>query len=212
MSEKFVVGEYVDITIRNAQITRVTPMNHGAPVLHVQYRGATLADELVLRASSEAVAVERVAPAEWPPQPGDLWRDRDGSLWFAFQVEHMNGAYIDLRCEEHSKATSPFDDGPTSVSGRFGPMVLVRREREPDWTWDDEDNPRFVTAPSGTVWDLSAKYRDAEGITWHWSGGFGRKGQDGPMRPLMSRDDYRRTDVQITAIPGPLTQVFEGGA
>lgn len=28
------------------------------------------------------VTVERVTPAGWPPQPGDLWRDTDGEPWF----------------------------------------------------------------------------------------------------------------------------------
>lgn len=63
MSPELQVGDLVDITIR-AQIARVTPMNHGGPVLDLTYHGATVSDEIVVRPDYEAVTVKRIAPTE----------------------------------------------------------------------------------------------------------------------------------------------------
>lgn len=80
-AREFEPGEVVDITIEGARVKR-----HGGSgflVLIVDGR------ELVLMVDLECVTVERVAPPEWPPQPGDLWHedrpeDRGGpETWFA---------------------------------------------------------------------------------------------------------------------------------
>lgn len=134
-AEKFVEGEYVDITIRRVKVVNTfeeTPLNRPTRTV-VVYK---LPGEDTKQCRSHTapifgdVTVERVAPVEWPPQPGDLWRDRGGELWFSYVV-HLDGrSYVDMRCEDTSKDTPPFEDGPTSVNERFGPMTLVRRERE----------------------------------------------------------------------------------
>lgn len=212
-AEQFEVGEHVDITIRNVKVVNTfkdTPLNASTRTVLVFKLPSedTERDRSYTAPIYDDVTVKRVAPAEWPPQPGDLWRDREGELWFAYVVHEQRSSYVDMRCEDDGKGLPPFgDDGVGGVNERFGPMTLVHREPEPDWTWDDENNPRSATDPSGKVLDLTAHYRDGKGQTWHWAGGFGRDHKGGPMRPLMSRDDYLRMDVQITDVPGPLTQV-----
>ncbi|SEG44295.1 hypothetical protein SAMN04489712_105244 [Thermomonospora echinospora] len=64
---RFLPGEIVNITITGGRIDEVS--KNGIHV--VLPNGTTATVEL---SNLEAVTVERVAPAEWPPQPGDLWR------------------------------------------------------------------------------------------------------------------------------------------
>jgi hypothetical protein len=82
-------------------------------------------------------AIERVAPPEWPPRLGDLWRDRDGDLWFASTGYGPDDEeYVDLRCVK-AKPLQAWGPGSVwTVLGEYGPLTLVRREQEP--SHDDE--------------------------------------------------------------------------
>jgi hypothetical protein len=72
----------------------------------------------VVRMSNPTQATwERVAPAEWPPQPGDLWVDQSGAAWFVYQQNPQmdqtlscrtaTGGYADHGVERHLLERSP---------------------------------------------------------------------------------------------------------
>lgn len=80
---EFQVGEVVDITIKGARV-----VSHGNDVLTVDHQ--ILREpwngnwrRVHLCTLSDAVTVERVAPAYWPPQQGDVWSSVEPVLWFA---------------------------------------------------------------------------------------------------------------------------------
>jgi len=64
---------------------------------------------------------ERVAPVEWPPQPGDLWRDRHGEPWFIYVTvagvrarareflgaRDAHGGFVDHDVEAHLLTLAP---------------------------------------------------------------------------------------------------------
>lgn len=134
MGEQFIAGEYVDITARNVKVVNTfqdTPLNTTTrTVLVFKLPGEdTERDRSYTVPIYGDVTVERVAPAEWPPQPGDLWRDAGGELWFAYVIHREHSSYVEMRCEDTSKGLPPFgDDGVDGVNKRYGPMTLVRRE------------------------------------------------------------------------------------
>ncbi|MCX5066594.1 hypothetical protein OOJ91_11970 [Micromonospora lupini] len=141
----FQTGELVDITIRGAQVTEVLPGS-----VAISY--ATAASECVVHVANihtgaTGVEVTRVAPAEWPPETGDVWRDRENVLWF-ISVREVGD---DFRTEK------VFTPSSTRAVNRYaayqasrllderGPMALVHRERpEPD----DSDEPDGSEPPA----------------------------------------------------------------
>lgn len=68
----------------------------------------------------DGVSVQRIAPPEWPPQEGDLWRDGQGCTWFAMNPHRILRSGI-IR-----------DMVPERALAEYGPMTLVRREGEGD--------------------------------------------------------------------------------
>jgi hypothetical protein len=66
-------GEIVDITIKGV---RVVSHPSGRYVRIVDEHGNTY--EMPHQA-----AITRAKPEDWPPRPGDVWRDDHGGLWFA---------------------------------------------------------------------------------------------------------------------------------
>ena len=75
-------------------------------------------------------AITRVAPAEWPPQPGDLWRAKGGELYFAADVH--DSAETD---DPEIVLVATFEDyrqSPDRVSQLYGPLTLVHREPKPE--------------------------------------------------------------------------------
>lgn len=136
------VGERVDVTIRGAVVVDV---NDDAIVL-------SLGDDHALTgiAFASAVTVARVAPVEWPPQIGDLWRAQDGGLWFA---QSEDGATVLA-----STGSLTRQQYPDSVLRKCGPMTLVHREPEPVWCVSCEQDghtedtcPRHVTHQCGAT-------------------------------------------------------------
>lgn len=79
-------------------------------------------------AQAPGVTVERVAPDEWPPRTGDLWRDGGGDLWFA--VTDGGGRVSGLVFVMPSEDGVPSD--PDRVNRDHGPLTLVHREDEQD--------------------------------------------------------------------------------
>lgn len=69
MSARYQEGEVLDLHIRGARVVDVhATQPDDAVVVHVG--GQTFAVDLTVAAP---VQVQRVAPAEWPPQAGDVW-------------------------------------------------------------------------------------------------------------------------------------------
>jgi hypothetical protein len=64
--------------------------------------------------------LERAAPAEWPPQPGDVWADRNDGEWFARQYSSGTGILL-------IGAEGGLADDADKVRTEFGPLALVRR-------------------------------------------------------------------------------------
>jgi len=128
----YAAGELVDITIRGA---RVLPCDVDG-VLAAEYTIRLPAHEGAWRrvsvcTESDTVTVERVAPAEWPPQIGDLWRDRAGNLWF----DTPNSPYADNHWLIGSTGQG---DHASSLLKLNGPLTLVHREPQPADTEDGE--------------------------------------------------------------------------
>lgn len=78
---QFKPGDRVRVTIEG---TVYTSPAGSAGELYFTYRVDTTDVCLRVHSKSSAVEVEHRAPAEWPPQPGDLWRDKHGDLWFFY--------------------------------------------------------------------------------------------------------------------------------
>jgi hypothetical protein len=76
--DSFQYGDIVDITIRGVRLVE-RPVITNAPV------GYTILDQHGCRYTVPLGAeITRTAPAEWPPQRGDLWRDeKHHGLWYA---------------------------------------------------------------------------------------------------------------------------------
>lgn len=206
-------GEYLNITIKGARVRRTRTLpDDGVSVEHLSYDIGNYTTSLPL---VEGVAVERMAPAEWPPLPGDIWGIADGGRWFAAQYHADFDNREDFEgCNEGGWRTVlvPMDIGPYGNSpGRpdeirkkaAGQLTLVYRE--PALSNDDE--PSTWTDESGTVWDLHARYTDSTGFSWHWAGGF--EYPNGKPEPLFSRSDWSQQDVRISLIK-PLTAVKDG--
>lgn len=210
----YLPGETVSVTVigKVGRIIEGDDVNRAEgdwPEIRVDVESEVGGITLAIPLGWAAVSISRVMPAAGLPKPGELWTNRNGEQLFVTKDRYGNPQFVTTTDLPHSIA---------DMNNRSGPLTPIYRlpepERVPDWTWDDEDNPRTATDPSGTVWDLTAQYQDGEGHTWHWAGGFGRDGVDGPMRPLMARDDWSRDNVQITDVPAPLTliSVDEPGA
>lgn len=113
----FTPGDVVDITIKSAIISD----RHD-----VTERVWFEVDEkpYYLPANSEFVAVVRIAPAEWPPQPGDLWRDNGDEVWFAVQLAPGDVAML----PSYPVSSSKRGVTPDRVMRTVGPLTLVHRE------------------------------------------------------------------------------------
>jgi hypothetical protein len=122
---EFRIGEHVTATVTG----RVTGVYGYGAHISVAYEPAGTDVERAERdgevvsfaTESAAVTIERVAPAEWPPEPGDLWRDRLGTLWFA---RHMGGSQVSF-----VPTDGGFDERtPALVLETIGPLTFVHRE------------------------------------------------------------------------------------
>lgn len=127
MSE-FKPGEIVNITIKGARVVDVTKL--GECELGVTFDCNFGLYPLTVPLGPAGVTVERVAPAEWPPRPGDLWRDQRGNVWFAADLHDIEetdtpAIYMLASHEDHQVV-------PECCNENFGPLTLVHREDEQD--------------------------------------------------------------------------------
>ena len=120
MSE-FKRGDIVDITIKGV---RVAAEHMGVVSIVADHPDGKPAHYNM----PPQAKVERVAPAEWPPRPGDLWRDQLGAVWFAADLVNDGGdpaIYMLASHEDHQVV-------PDYCNEKYGPLTLVYREDEQD--------------------------------------------------------------------------------
>lgn len=125
-AREFRVGELVDVTIRDARVERVHDDG-----LRLDVGGAGINIPVVLPSASASITTERVAPADWPPITGDLWRDEQSSLWFIQNAESSSGFNLRavpafLGADDDTALT------PAELLAACGPLVLVHREAGPE--------------------------------------------------------------------------------
>lgn len=114
----YAVGDVVDITIKGARVTEWDEANDN---LTVEYETNLGHYESGFAVDSGSFFVTRVMPAEWPPQPGDLWCNRKGVPWFA--VATATGVRLTSKGGVESL--------PDDVLRERGPLALVHREETP---------------------------------------------------------------------------------
>lgn len=125
----FKVGERVTVTIKG----RVTEVDDCLMLIEYASRGDLKAEAPIVP-DAEAVTIERVAPAEWPPQHQDVWADRDGDHWYGVLVDNdteSDGPYVELWCSRSSKNRG-FNSDLDHLIQRHGPFALVHREETAD--------------------------------------------------------------------------------
>jgi len=119
-----VVGELVDVTVRRARVDGVDNAAY-----HLSDGGG---HELVLPHDFTDVEIARVAPAQWPPQVADLWRDVSGRRWYAIRTREdlgNDGTNVGMVPTEYATATGLWT--PDELLTSYGPLDLVFRE---GWT------------------------------------------------------------------------------
>lgn len=121
MSARFEVGELVDITIKGARVEAVEAFTNSLTVFYRPGLSDTTFDSATLMLGG-AVDVTRVAPREWPPQPGDVWESADGRQWFAGELEDSDGTWLhaagrSVGCFDHDALA---EHGPMRLAYRRG--------------------------------------------------------------------------------------------
>jgi hypothetical protein len=115
--QQFQPGEVVDVAIKNVRYVSTNEWFHTV-------EGT---EGLSFQVPEGPSVLTRVAPKEWPPQPGDVWEDRNGHEWMAT----AHGAnYVQMISQDGDPWSFEHE-----VLGSFGPLRLVRRR---GWTPDAE--------------------------------------------------------------------------
>lgn len=136
----FEAGEVVDITIKGARVRSVVATEEG--FLFLDFTHGDINSTTQVYMGDSGVSVERVAPADWPPQPGDLWRDGSGRLHFgaAYAPDYddtddseginCDGWRVVLLSQDHDESCRPGSSmfRPENVNQQHGPLVRVYRE------------------------------------------------------------------------------------
>ncbi len=114
------VGDLVTIEIRNVKVDRVdgcevffTTRAGGQRIEHAIHVGPGWPD----------ATVTTLAPAEWPPLPGDLWRDKHGALWVVYR-----SGYSAATVTMHEANGPRWSEGHEGQIEANGPWALVHRE------------------------------------------------------------------------------------
>ncbi|MFC0504270.1 hypothetical protein [Micromonospora costi] len=125
----FKPGELVDITIEHAIVAEAKP-----DVLAVNLPGTKpgeITGFITINPTRAGVTVARVAPADWPPRHGDMWRDNDNLLWFV-SLRESGHEFPRLETVFTPADARQVDRFASYEAGRLlaqrGPMTLVHRE------------------------------------------------------------------------------------
>lgn len=137
---EFAQGDIVKITIEGARV-----VGEG---YDERYQSAWLRVALAingdeahgkLHLGAQGLTVERVAPPEWPPQPGDVWGSDGGGRWFAAQhVADFDNPADFAGCNSDGwrvvlvpLSIGPYGEDPQrpeAVSSHVGGLFLIHRE------------------------------------------------------------------------------------
>lgn len=148
-TERFTPGEIVDIAISGVRVLSVSP--HCIDV--------EIAAERELRIGTDEgnIEITHRVPAEGIPRVGDLWRDREGDLWFASTGWDMdNNEYVSLTCTKAKHLHGWGDQIVYYVLRQYGPLTLVHREPEGQVVTmhkEVEPTPHSWPPQPGDVWD-----------------------------------------------------------
>lgn len=107
----FQPGEIVDIVIKGGRIDAIEKNW----VHVVMPTGTTARVELT---DHEGVRITRVAPAEWPPQPGDIWGDGADERYFVRDNNTLVPRGVGGNVQ------------PNYLMQVLGPLSLVHREQQ----------------------------------------------------------------------------------
>lgn len=113
----FKPGDLIDVTIKGAHV-------QSAGSYWVTFWVDESSNLHSVHTDAPGVTVEHVAPAEWPPQPGDLWRDNGDELWFVVQLAPDDIAML----PSYPVSSSKRGVKPDRVRSTVGPLTLVHRE------------------------------------------------------------------------------------
>lgn len=128
MNGRYLTGEIVDITIKGARIAGHHRPNADPGILEIIPQGTK--EPVYIPLPADGIEVERVAPPAWPPLPGDLWTDREGRPWFAFDVaDHDEVEPVRVLFQGPSVHDFGSHKDPDEVNQRYGPMSLTHRPR-----------------------------------------------------------------------------------
>lgn len=137
MNVPYQVGETVDITLRGAVIRDVD----------INYLDLRLPDgeEICVDPATQGIEVRRSIPAEGMPEPGDVWQDGHGGLWFAVQKRD--------RYDNTRVCLTGGGDGTCEVEQVHRDHVLVKRlfraESAPDHGLSEAAAAELVAAVDG---------------------------------------------------------------
>ncbi|MFY1595422.1 hypothetical protein [Micromonospora sp. WMMD737] len=144
----FEPGELVDVTIRAARVIETQPGTVG--LTYGPTNGAFGQDGVIgiIKLHRHAdVTITRVAPAEWPPQPDDVWRDRLGVHHFgvSYSPDYDDKADAEGIGPDGTRVILVASGGdsscrlnapwyrPERINQQSGPLTLVyRRNRDQD--------------------------------------------------------------------------------
>lgn len=122
MSQNFKPGELVDLTIRGARVKSTNGGGSGESLIlaYAEVERGVFATVELRHPDADSVTIERVAPAEWPPRPGDLWRDCHDVLWFTTTESDVANPFM--------RTTDYSGNHARNLLEHVGPLTLVHRE------------------------------------------------------------------------------------
>ena len=195
MTQQLQHGDVVDIVVKGVRID--CPGGNGALPSYTDEHGRSYP-------VPGQAAITRVAPADWPPQAGDLWRDGERMLWLAIDVTNPH-----FHEDQRLALINTFGARRTNLDYALadGPYTLVHRD-EQDQPAEQAAEPEAASAPASPE-----GWPPRLGDVWRYCGrrwfGVGQ----GPFVALMSTDGQTclaPADLNLPYIKEALTLLSRG--
>jgi hypothetical protein len=137
----YTVGELVDVTIRGARVLGVSKKWASKFTEPPALLDLEVSEDWhpVIDVRAPGVTVARVAPAEWPPRPADVWYDRNNSPWAVLGDAADGSVEMRLVWDRRGQWLDPAE-----VLGAVGPMRL---EYRPGWSRQPDPVPAGPAEP-----------------------------------------------------------------